>query len=201
MSVNNLDMSVLSIEEEVEVETIYVSLMSKLRVEYDTISAMELDDEINDDLQIESGMELFEEEIPETEEEKERTTKNAEVGFLKKKEIKSKKVYRDYSDLQIEAFLDLLNNGISTTAAAKQLGITKTSAYRFREQWMKTGEVVRRKPGPATETVSPLKQEHTTFIIKFIDEFATATIEHVRDALMNEFENLSIKIGKNPRKA
>ncbi|KAI8884565.1 hypothetical protein K501DRAFT_271669 [Backusella circina FSU 941] len=86
----------------------------------------------------------------------------------------------------------MLNNGISTTVAAKQLGITKTSAYRFREQWMKTGKVVRKKAGPATGIISPLKQEYTIFIINFIDIFATATIEHVREALMKEFESLDI---------
>ncbi|KAI8076139.1 hypothetical protein BDF21DRAFT_319741, partial [Thamnidium elegans] len=43
-----------------------------------------------------------------------------------------------------------------------------------------------------TGTISPLKQEHTVFIIKFIETFATATIEHVREALMKEFETLYI---------
>lgn len=84
----------------------------------------------------------------------------------------------------------MLDNGFSTPAAAKQLGITRTSAYRFREQWIKNGEVVRKKTGPAKGTISPLKQEHTNFIIRFIDTFATATIEHVREALMKEFPTL-----------
>ncbi|KAI8076140.1 hypothetical protein BDF21DRAFT_400514 [Thamnidium elegans] len=134
MSVNDINMSELSIEEEEEVTTIYVSLMSKMRTEYDAITAMELDDKINGDLEVESGIESVEELKPELKKEEESAAGDAEVVILKKKETKSKKVYRDYSDLQIEAFLGLLNNGISTTVAAKQLGITKTSAYRFREQ-------------------------------------------------------------------
>lgn len=70
-------------------------------------------------------MELFKEESPKTKKEEKCITENAVVDRLKNKETKSKKAYRDYRDLQTKCLLVLLNNGISTTTAAKQLEIKK----------------------------------------------------------------------------
>ncbi|KAG2233553.1 hypothetical protein BDF21DRAFT_402421 [Thamnidium elegans] len=108
-----------------------------------------------------------------------------------KKESGSKKtVYRDYTNTQIEGFLKLLNNGVGTMSAAKQLGISKTSAYRFRKEWMTNGQVFRKKRGPAEGTMSPLKSEHTEFIMKYIKTSPNATLERVREELQKEFESL-----------
>ncbi|GAA5814035.1 hypothetical protein MFLAVUS_007525 [Mucor flavus] len=108
-----------------------------------------------------------------------------------KKESGSKKnVYRDYTDTQIEGFLMLLNNGVGTMSAAKQLGISKTSAYRFRKEWKTDGQVFRKKRGPAEGTMSPLKSEHTEFIMRYIKKSPNATLERVREELQKEFESL-----------
>ncbi|KAI9261313.1 hypothetical protein EDC94DRAFT_501553, partial [Helicostylum pulchrum] len=95
-----------------------------------------------------------------------------------------------YTDTQIEGFLKLLNNGVSTMSAAKQLGISKTSAYRFRKEWKTDGQVFRKKRGPAEGTMSPLKSEHTEFITQYIKKSPNATLERVREELQKEFESL-----------
>lgn len=92
MSIVDIDMSELRIDEEEEVTTIYVSLMSKMRSEYDAITAMELDEEINANLQIEDEQESAEEEEvkAETNEELE-ITNGSKTAILRKKEGKTKK--------------------------------------------------------------------------------------------------------------
>lgn len=91
MSIVDIDMSELKIEEEEEVTTIYVSLMSKMRSEYDAITAMELDEEINANLQIKDEQESAEEEEVkvETNEELE-TTNGSKTAISKKKGRKNK---------------------------------------------------------------------------------------------------------------
>ncbi|KAG2233966.1 hypothetical protein INT48_006458 [Thamnidium elegans] len=115
MSIDDIYMSDLSIEEEEETTSIYFSLMSKMRSEQDTVIE---------------------------EEEDQRASGDYNNGIVKIKGDKEKKIYREYNGLQIEGFLNLLNNGISTTVAANQFVISKASAYRFRKQWMLNGSVV-----------------------------------------------------------
>lgn len=76
--------------------------------------------------------------------------------------------------------------------AASCFSISRSSAYRFRSQWFSSGGVVRKKRGPAEDSMSSLKQEHTDFIVNYIEKFATATIEHIKDELEKEFKDLTI---------
>lgn len=76
--------------------------------------------------------------------------------------------------------------------AANCFGISRSSAYRFRRQWLSSGGVVRKKRGPAEGSMSSLKQAHTDFIINYIEKFATATIEQIKNELLKEFKDLVI---------
>lgn len=107
---------------------------------------------------------------------------------------KAKLEYKKYSDEQIMGFINLIIEGMSVKAAANKSGITPNSAYRYRKMWNEGGVTpVRNKRGPAEGTMSKLKDEHTKFIIKFVDnEPNTVALSQIKDALTREFPDLQV---------
>ncbi|KAI8095124.1 uncharacterized protein B0P05DRAFT_524806 [Gilbertella persicaria] len=102
--------------------------------------------------------------------------------------------YKKYDDHQISEYINLITEGMSVKEAAKKLNITINTAYRYRKMW-NTGGVtpVRNKRGPAEGAMSKLKEEHTKFIINYIDnEKKDGALIHIRDALRREFPDLEV---------
>ncbi|KAI7898350.1 uncharacterized protein BX663DRAFT_525507 [Cokeromyces recurvatus] len=102
--------------------------------------------------------------------------------------------YKKYTDEQITGYINLIIEGMSVKSAAAKSGITANSAYRFRKMWNKAGVTpVRHKRGPAEGAMSKLKEEHTKFIINYVDhEVANGSLAQIKDALQKEFHDLSV---------
>jgi len=85
--------------------------------------------------------------------------------------------YRKYNQEQIEEFICLITEMVPVKDAALRTGIVLSSAYRFRKQWTEEGKIREtKKRGRVAGTVSDLKEEHTVFLTKIVDDFATITI-------------------------
>lgn len=77
--------------------------------------------------------------------------------------------------------------------AALKTGINEKSAYCFKSEWQKTGEVPQRKKrGRRVGTVSELTEKHFKFIIDLIDEHSTITVAEIHELLLQEFSGLSV---------
>ena len=86
MSTFDIDMSELCLED--QTTEVYVSLMSMMRIEYDGISAMELDEEVNETIGITAETEQFESE--QEEEENNSQEKKPDLQGIVKKELEKK---------------------------------------------------------------------------------------------------------------
>ncbi|OBZ86343.1 hypothetical protein A0J61_05617 [Choanephora cucurbitarum] len=102
--------------------------------------------------------------------------------------------YKKYDDQQITDYINLITEGVSVKEAAQRLNITINTAYRYRKMWNKGGVTpVRNKRGPAEGAMSKLKEEHTRFIIHYIDnEKKDGALMHIREALQKEFPGLEV---------
>ncbi|KAI9480601.1 MAG: hypothetical protein EXX96DRAFT_501648 [Benjaminiella poitrasii] len=83
---------------------------------------------------------------------------------------------------------------MSVKSAAAKSDITPNSAYRFRKMWNEAGVTpTRHKRGPAEGSMSKLKDEHTKFIVDYVDrEMGGGSLAQIKDALMKEFHGLSV---------
>ncbi|KAG1532924.1 hypothetical protein G6F51_012873 [Rhizopus arrhizus] len=101
--------------------------------------------------------------------------------------------YRKYNQEQIEEFICLITEMVPVKDAALRTGIVLSSAYRFRKQWTEEGKIREtKKRGRVVGTVSDLKEEHTVFLTKVVDDFATITITQMWEMLHQEFPGLSV---------
>jgi transposase len=126
----------------------------------------------------------------ETENEKLVLTEAAESSKAKP----SKLVYKKYTDEQIMGYINLIIEGMSVKEASEKMDITINTAYRYRKMWNQGGVTpVRNKRGPAEGVMSKLKDEHTRFIINYIDHETTpSSLTQIKEALRDHFEGLSV---------
>ncbi|KAG0938528.1 hypothetical protein G6F30_007717 [Rhizopus arrhizus] len=71
--------------------------------------------------------------------------------------------------------------------------LVEQSAYRFKSEWQKTGEVPQQtKRGRRVGTVFELTEKHFKFIIDLVDERSTTTVSGIHELLLIEFPSLSV---------
>ncbi|KAI9361886.1 hypothetical protein BD770DRAFT_316863, partial [Pilaira anomala] len=100
---------------------------------------------------------------------------------------------RVYTQQDINKLISLLIEQIPVKDAALKTGINEKSAYRFKSQWQKTGEIPQQKKrGRKMGTVSELTEKHTKFITDIVDECSTATVAGIHELLLKEFPSLSV---------
>lgn len=202
----DFEMNELSLQQEEEEQTteIYVSMMSMLRSKWVTAmpssDAMDLDEEVNEELgALDSEENNYNEDNSENENESNhKIAKPTVEEFAKKlasnnKENEKTLKYRKYNQEQIEEFICLITEMVPVKDAALRTGIVLSSAYRFRKQWTEEGKIREtKKRGRVVGTVSDLKEEHTVFLTKVVDDFATITITQMWEMLHQEFPGLSV---------
>lgn len=202
----DFEMNELSLQQEEEEQTteIYVSMMSMMRSKWVTAmpssDAMDLDEEVNEELgALDSEENNYNEDNSENENESnDKLAKPTVEEFAKKlasnnKENEKTLKYRKYNQEQIEEFICLITEMVPVKDAALRTGIVLSSAYRFRKQWTEEGKIREtKKRGRVVGTVSDLKEEHTVFLTKIVDDFATITITQMWEMLHQEFPGLSV---------
>lgn len=202
----DLEMNELSLQLEDEEQTteIYVSMMSMMRSKWEitmpSSDAMDLDDEVNEELTtLDSEANNSNEENSEDEnDDNNKLSKPTVEEFARKLASNSKETektlkYRKYNQEQIKEFIHLITELVPVKDAALRTGIVLSSAYRFRKQWTEEGTIHEtKKRGRVTGTVSDLKEEHTLFLTKIVDDFATITITQMWEMLHQKFPGLSV---------
>ncbi|KAG1547465.1 hypothetical protein G6F50_013541 [Rhizopus delemar] len=161
---------------------------------------MDLDEEVNEELgALDSEENNYIEDNSENENESNhKIAKPTVEEFAKKlasnnKENEKTLKYRKYNQEQIEEFICLITEMVPVKDAALRTGIVLSSAYRFRKQWTEEGKIRETKQrGRVVGTVSDLKEEHTVFLTKVVDDFATITITQMWEMLHQEFPGLSV---------
>ncbi|CEP16601.1 hypothetical protein [Parasitella parasitica] len=171
------DDKILQIDEDEPTEEVYVSLMSMMRANtamHNTEAAMEIDDEVNNELyngenlnvKTEEGIDFEDDEqVDLSDEVKKQSSIAAFATMMSGKEPqdppKKPSKYRKYTTEQMTQFLiRITENMESVRKAAAAEGITERSAYRYKKQWNEFSTVIKLKRGRKAGTVSQLKDEH-----------------------------------------
>ncbi|KAI8635747.1 hypothetical protein BD408DRAFT_464758 [Parasitella parasitica] len=101
------------------------------------------------------------------------------------------KYYRNYKVGQKIDFIRLILDMKSVKEAAAITGIKLKTAYGLRDYWNTYGEIPKpMKRGPKLST--DLKEEHVEFIVNIIDQWASTTLDSMREQLMNNFPGLKV---------
>lgn len=104
--------------------------------------------------------------------------------------------YRTYTDEQIEKLIDLVIEQHATAAeAARITGINERTAQRLVKEWKDRGSnelPVRSQTAKRRGPKNKLTEEHSQFLIDYIDENPLAVLEETMDALCARFEGLKI---------
>ncbi|KAG2192272.1 hypothetical protein INT47_003861 [Mucor saturninus] len=177
-----------------------------------TESAMEIDKDIADDLEVfpdsndeDSNKSLDEEsaQIDETLEEAHTRVKNyCDLHFNQpefKHEDKKKRIHMKYKDEQIGMFIDLIAAGSDVKSACNSTGIRLHSGYNYRKKYREDPELgipERKKRGPKGSRFK-LKVRHADWIIKYIDKRPTAVLAQVLEDLTNHFSDENIQVSKS----
>lgn len=198
------DMNEISLhDEDIEaVPEIIVSVMSMMRKKWEyniTASAMELDEDAT--MELKKEHEEDEASNSSDEEEKEADVQRSESDLNEEKPLRDLTEKKDdasnarrvYTQQDINKLIALLVEQVPIKDAALRTGINEKSAYRFKSQWQKTGEVPQQKKrGRRMGTVSELTEKHSKFIIDLVDEHSTTTVAGIHELLLIEFPSLSV---------
>ncbi|KAG0758623.1 hypothetical protein G6F25_010318 [Rhizopus arrhizus] len=167
------DMNEISLhDEDIEaVPEIIVSVMSMMRKKWEyniTASAMELDEDVT--MELKEGHEGDEPSNSSDEEENEADVQSSESDLKEEKPLRDLTEKKDdasnarrvYTQQDINKLIALLVEQVPIKDAALKTGINEKSAYRFKSQWQKTGEVPQQKKrGRRMGTVSELTEKHS----------------------------------------
>ncbi|KAG2200823.1 hypothetical protein INT47_001354 [Mucor saturninus] len=175
----------LDVEDDDETEELAGSASSA------TESAMEVDEDIADDL------EVFPDKEANT-----RVKNYCDLHFNQpefRHEDKKKRIHMKYKDAQIGMFIDLIAAGSDVKSACNSTGIRLHSGYNYRKKYREDPELgipERKKRGPKGPRFK-LKDRHADWIIKYIDERPTAVLAQVLEDLTNHFSDENIQVSKS----
>lgn len=104
--------------------------------------------------------------------------------------------YRQYNSSQVTKLIHLVREThMSAAAAGRACGFTERTAQRTIQKWRENGcnEVsVDYEKGKRGGRKPILTEEHSKFLIGYIEEHPLAVVEWTMEALCNEFEGLKI---------
>ncbi|KAI9363537.1 hypothetical protein BD770DRAFT_463895 [Pilaira anomala] len=192
----DFDMNEISLrDDDIEaVPEIIVSVMSMMRKKYEyniTASAMELDEDAT--MELKEGYEGDEASNSSDKEENEADVQGSESDLKEEKPLRNLAEKKDaasnarrvYTQQDINKLISLLIEQVPVKDEALKTGINEKSAYRFKSQRQKTGEIPQQKKrGRKMGTVSELTEKHTKFITDIVDECSTATVAGIHELLL-----------------
>lgn len=104
--------------------------------------------------------------------------------------------YRQYNSSQITKLIDLVQEThMSAAAAGRACGITERTAQRLIQKWRESGcnEIpIDYEEGKRRGWKPILKEEHSEFLIDYIEEHPLAVVDETMEALCSRFEDLKI---------
>ncbi|KAL0087504.1 hypothetical protein J3Q64DRAFT_1833821 [Phycomyces blakesleeanus] len=111
--------------------------------------------------------------------------------------IKTRGSYRKYTPKQVEKLFDLIiEEGFTTKAAALATGINVRTAQNYVKTYNNDPE--RRLPGsyskPRGRPRNKLTEEHSKFLVDYIEKNTTAILDELKLKLCEKFEGLKISI-------
>ncbi|KAI8380696.1 hypothetical protein BD560DRAFT_487341 [Blakeslea trispora] len=111
--------------------------------------------------------------------------------------VKTRGSYRKYTPKQVEKLFDLIiEEGFTTKAAALATGIDVRTAQNYVKTYNNDPE--RRLPGsyskPRGRPRNKLTEEHSKFLVDYIEKNTTAILDELKLKLCEKFEGLKISI-------